>query len=92
MGLDCLTSKGRSRDPRQGVRWFRRAAAQSHLRAQHWLARCALSGEGCERDPVTARLWCETARAGGFEGGGDLTTGAMIALARQQQATRARAG
>lgn len=52
-----------SRDPRQAVRWYRKAAAQDHGDAQYALSRAYAAGAGVPRNRAEALAWLERAAA-----------------------------
>ncbi len=45
------------KDPKEAVKWYRKAADQGHAGAQHNLGWMYANGEGGERDPKEAVKW-----------------------------------
>lgn len=48
-----------ARDQAEAVKWYKKAAAQSHAEAQYQLARHYLSGEGITQDDKEAFVWAQ---------------------------------
>jgi len=52
-----LLTLGKEKDPLEGIRWARKAAAQNEAEAQVLLAGCYMSGDGVEKDLKEAMRW-----------------------------------
>lgn len=67
-GRALLYGRGVARDPKQGVRWLRRAADAGDVPAMLALARATIAGVGAEMDVAAAyRLYARAAQAGNGE-------------------------
>ena len=51
----------------EGVRWFRKAAAQNYPAAQHRLGNCYYHGQGVRKDLVQSIQWYRRAAAQGYK-------------------------
>ncbi|MBL8670774.1 MAG: sel1 repeat family protein [Alphaproteobacteria bacterium] len=60
-GMRLVESSARESDPEEGVRWLKRAAAQSYLPAMYDLAVAYYQGTGADRDYAEAARWFEAA-------------------------------
>src|SRR5690242_9362891 len=61
-----LEGYGVSRDPKQAVYWYDRAARSGHPEAQYDLAALYTSGEGTKRDEEQAARWMSASAAQGY--------------------------
>lgn len=57
VGLRYAEGRGVTRDPRQAIAWFDKAAAQGSAPAQYRLGSAYEKGAGTDRDPALAMAW-----------------------------------
>ena len=57
--------QGVTRDQKEAVRWYRKAAEQGDAYAQYWLGEMYRDGEGVVQDLVMAYVWHNVAIANG---------------------------
>ncbi len=57
LGLACRSGKGVDKDPVEAVKWFRKAAQQSHPRGLYHLGFCHYAGVGVKKDKLEAVKW-----------------------------------
>lgn len=60
---------GVDKDPRQAVKWYRKAAEQGHAGGQVELGRCYEEGIGVDKDPREAVTWYRKAAEQGYSDG-----------------------
>ena len=64
LGSWLLSGYGVEENPREGVKWLRRAADRGDARAMFELGECYENGDGVKKDPDAADLWfCRAALA-----------------------------
>ena len=66
LGLCYADGDGVKKDPREAVKWFRKAAEQGYAKAQYSLGLCYADDEGIEKDPREAVKWFRKAAEQGY--------------------------
>lgn len=61
LAMMCMKGQGVTRDPIEGVKWFREAAKQGHQASQEQLALALLTGNGVGQDNLEAMRWAKAA-------------------------------
>ena len=59
--------QGVAKDPKEAIRWYRKAAKQGHSTAQAMLGWMYSNGRGVMHDDVMAYVWSNVASANGDE-------------------------
>ena len=67
MGIETDAGEGVEQDLAKAVGWFRRAAEQNHVAAQHLLGLCYAEGEGVPQNRQEALKWLRRSAARGYE-------------------------